>query len=126
VDAIEFLMVGAAAVGVCTAAILKGPQVFGRIVRQMDRWLDAHGCGAVEDVQGLAIRRWQERPHRVTPVPPTLDDDACTGCGLCETSCVYGAIRMVGERAALTRETCTGCGLCVTRCPVRALEFGGE
>ncbi len=123
VDAVEFLMVGASAVGVCTAAILKGPQVFGRIARELDGWLDAHGYASVEEVRGLAIRRWQEREFRTTHVPPSLDVAACTGCGLCETGCVYGAIRVVDKKAVLDPERCAGCGLCVTRCPVRALAL---
>ncbi len=120
-DAIEFLMVGASAVGVCTAAILKGPQVFGRIAREVGEWLDAHSYASVEEVRGLAIRRWREREFRTARVPPSLDAETCTGCGLCETGCVYGAIRVVEKKAVLAPERCAGCGLCVTRCPVRAL-----
>jgi len=122
-DAIEFLMVGASAVGVCTAAILKGPSIYGKIVRQIDEWLDAHGYASAEDVRGLAIRRWQERTFRTAHVPPTLDVDTCTGCGLCETSCVYDAIHVVDNKAQLVPEKCYGCGLCVTRCPVQALSI---
>jgi dihydroorotate dehydrogenase subfamily 1 len=122
-DAIEFLMVGASAVGVCTAAILKGPSVFGKIAREVDAWLDAHDYASVEDVRGLAIRRWQEREFRTTHVPPVLDVATCTGCGLCEASCVYDAIHVVDDKARLTPEACYGCGLCVTRCPVRALSL---
>ena len=124
-DAIEFFMVGACAVGVCTAAILKGPQVFGRIARQIEKWLDEHGYASVDEVRGLAIRRWEGRAFRTAHVPPMLDVDACTGCRLCETSCVYDAIRVdvMDKKAILTPERCYGCGLCVTRCPVRALAI---
>jgi len=126
-DAIEFFMVGASAVGVCTAAILKGPQVFGKIVRGIEKWLDEHGYGSVEQVRGLAIRRWEEREFRTAHLPPKLDLEACTGCGLCEASCVYDAIHVVdegaGSLATITPEKCCGCGLCVTRCPVRALSL---
>jgi dihydroorotate dehydrogenase (NAD+) catalytic subunit len=122
-DAIEFLMVGASAVGVCTAAILKGPQVFGKIARGLGTWMDEHGYASIDDVRGLAIRRWQERPHRSTHIPPTLDMDACTGCGLCESSCVYDAIHVIDKKAVLAEARCYGCGLCVTRCPVKALKI---
>jgi len=122
-DAVEFFMVGASAVGVCTAAILKGPAVFGQIVAQIGEWLDEHGYPSVEAVRGLAIRRWQERAFRTTPVPPRLDVEACTGCGLCEASCVYDAIHLVDGKAVLAAEKCAGCGLCATRCPVRALAM---
>ncbi|HEM62058.1 MAG TPA: 4Fe-4S dicluster domain-containing protein [Chloroflexi bacterium] len=123
IDAIEMFMVGASAVQVCTAAILKGPAVLGKIAREMDAWLDDHGYASVADVQGLTIRRVRERAYRTTHLPPSLDRDLCTGCGLCETSCVYHAIAVVDGLAELDQDLCQGCGLCVTRCPVGALEM---
>jgi dihydroorotate dehydrogenase (NAD+) catalytic subunit len=122
-DAVEFFMVGASAVGVCTAAIVKGPAVFGKIVREIERWLEEHGYASVKEVHRLAIRRWEERAYRTTHIPPVLDVDTCTGCGLCEASCVYDAIYLVNKKAVLAAEKCYGCGLCVTRCPVRALAI---
>lgn len=122
-DAIEFFMVGASAVGVCTAAILRGPQVLGKIARDMAKWLDKHGYESVEEVRGLAIRQWEERVYRTVHVPPELNVEACIGCGRCEASCVYDAIHVAGEKAVLTPEKCYGCGLCVTRCPVQALAI---
>ena len=123
IDAIEMFMVGASAVQVCTAAILKGPGVLGKIASEMDAWLDDHGYASISDVQGQTIRRVRERAYRTTHLPPSLDHDLCTGCGLCETSCVYHAIAVVDGLAELDEDLCQGCGLCVTRCPVRALEM---
>ncbi|NLE43424.1 MAG: 4Fe-4S binding protein [Chloroflexi bacterium] len=123
VDAIEFLMVGASAVGVCTAAILRGPQVFGKIVAEMNAWLDSHGYASIAEIRGLALRHLDERAFRTSHVPPDLDVETCTGCGRCEVSCVYDAIHVVSKKAVLSRERCAGCGLCVTRCPVRALTL---
>jgi dihydroorotate dehydrogenase (NAD+) catalytic subunit len=53
-DAIEFIMAGAWAVGICTAAIMRGHQVYGEIARDMGRWLDAHGYASINDIRGLA------------------------------------------------------------------------
>lgn len=122
-DAIEFLMVGASAVGICTAAIVKGPEIFGKIAEGIGKWLDEHSYDSLEEVQGLAIRRWEEWSYRTAHVPPTVDRETCTGCGLCETSCVYDALHVIDDKAVLTPEKCYGCGLCVTRCPVRAISL---
>ncbi len=122
-DAIEMFMVGASAVQVCTAAILKGPTVFGKIAREMEEWLDERGYASVNEVKGLTITKLRERGYRTTHLAPALDEELCTGCGLCETSCVYQAIAVVDGRAELDQDLCQGCGLCVTRCPVRALEM---
>jgi dihydroorotate dehydrogenase len=60
-DAIEFIMAGAHAVEVCTAAILEGQTVYGRIASEMDKWLDAHGYYSVEDVRGLGLKHLTEK-----------------------------------------------------------------
>jgi ferredoxin len=88
----------------------------------MGEWLDEHGYSSLEEIRGLAIRRLHEKEYRTYAVPPKLDIERCTGCGLCEASCVYGAIE-VEEKAMLSPELCEGCGLCVTRCHLRALEM---
>ncbi len=122
-DALEMFMVGASAVQICTAAILRGPGIFGKIVREMDQWLDDHGYASVNDVKGLTIRKLRAREYRTNHLPPRLYEDLCTACGLCETSCVYHAIAVLDGKARLDEDLCQGCGLCTTRCPTRALEM---
>jgi len=123
VDAIEMMMVGASAVQVCTAAILKGPTLFGKIASEMDAWLEDHGYRSVSEIKGLTLRRLEDRRLRTSALPPSLDVEACTGCRLCEISCVYGAIHVVDKKAVLDTSLCTACGLCVTRCRPGALRL---
>lgn len=118
IDAIEMLMAGASAVQVCTAAILRGRGVFGKIAREVGTWLDAHGYASVAEIRGLTLRR--AVPEQVMG-PPLLDLDLCNGCGLCELSCATDAIHVVGGKAQLDEERCGLCGLCVTRCRPGAL-----
>ena len=122
-DAIEMMMVGASAVQVCTAAILRGPGVFGKIASEMDSWLGDHGYSSVSEIKGLTLARLKGRIPRSSALPPSLDEDACTGCGLCELSCVYEAIHVVDKKAVLDQGLCAGCGLCVTRCRPGALRM---
>ncbi|MEW6231983.1 MAG: diguanylate cyclase [Chloroflexota bacterium] len=124
-DAIEMIMAGAWAVQACTAAILKGPKVFGQIAGEMARWLDEHDYSSPGEIRGLAIRRFQERRCTTEAVPPEYDVEKCTGCRLCEISCVYDAIVVVDHKARLNAELCFGCGLCVTRCRPGALRYTG-
>jgi heterodisulfide reductase subunit A-like polyferredoxin len=117
-DAIEFMMAGASAVQVCTAAITKGPEVFGKIAREMDAWLDLHGYASARDVIGLALT--QNPPLMVNP--PAVMVEKCNGCGLCVTSCVYGALSVVEKKIQVNESLCTRCGLCISRCPSLALQ----
>ena len=129
-DVVEFLMAGASAVQVCTAAILQGPQVFGKITGELNDWMDAHGQLSAAQLQGTH-RRVQGRTVRTQHLPPALTTNLCIGCEICPTSCVYGALEMVGERKTpgykvrVIAERCWGCGICATRCPTRALRIEG-
>jgi dihydroorotate dehydrogenase subfamily 1 len=119
-DAVELMMAGAVAVQVCTAAILRGPGVFGKIAAELDAWLDAHDYAAAREITGRSLTRgWPPGP----PEAPFIDSDACNDCGICTTSCVYGAIHVVDGRVALEGETCARCGLCVTRCRRGAIHW---
>jgi dihydroorotate dehydrogenase (NAD+) catalytic subunit len=62
-DAIEFVMAGAVAVGICTAAIMRGNHAYGEVARQMDQWLDAHGYASINDIRGLAHRGGRSEPR---------------------------------------------------------------
>ncbi len=121
-DVAEMFMAGASAVQVCTAAILQGPQVYGKIVKELEEFLDSHGYTSVEEIKGLTIRKMSARTYRTSPVVPVVDENLCKMCGVCETSCVYGAISRA-NRLIIDAEKCFGCRLCVTRCKHQALNM---
>ncbi len=130
-DVVEYLMAGASAVQVCTAAVLQGPQVFARIGHELQAWMDGHGWLSASDLSGYAVRQMAGRQVRTKHLPPQLTVELCIGCEICPTSCVYSALEMVGERKTpaykvrVIEERCWGCGLCATRCPTRALAIEG-
>lgn len=121
-DVAEMFMAGASAVQICTEGILKGPGVYGKIVREFDEFLDSHGYDDVNEIKGLTHRRMADRVFRTTAVAPVVDQKSCNLCGLCETSCPYQAISRSDE-LVIDGEKCFGCGLCVSRCPKKALTL---
>ena len=44
----------------------------------------------------------------------------CTGCGLCQAGCPFGAIEMTNGRPEMNA-ACRVCGLCVKACPQQAI-----
>ena len=44
----------------------------------------------------------------------------CTGCGLCQSNCPFGAIDMVNGKPELNA-ACKVCGICVKNCPEKAI-----
>jgi heterodisulfide reductase subunit A-like polyferredoxin len=62
-----------------------------------------------------------------------VNKDLCSGCGICETTCPYGAIEMVTELkdgkevkvSHVIEGVCKGCGSCTAACPSGAIEQKG-
>ena len=53
-----------------------------------------------------------------------IDEEKCTGCGICANACHEGAIEMVNGKAKLVRENfCDGFGDCLPSCPTGAITF---
>ena len=55
-------------------------------------------------------------------MPAIVDEEKCTGCGICEDTCSVGAIKVDGEKAHVGDE-CTECGDCVNECPSEAITL---
>ena len=51
-----------------------------------------------------------------------IDEDACTGCGLCIPNCPEGALQIIDNKARLVSDLfCDGLGACIGYCPEDAI-----
>jgi len=57
----------------------------------------------------------------------SVDEDICSGCGICEALCPYGAVTVDDkEKVARVNEAlCKGCGTCCAACPSGAAQQRG-
>jgi dihydroorotate dehydrogenase subfamily 1 len=109
IDAAEFLMCGASAVEVCTAALYWGPNIYGKIAKELEDFVKQSDYA---DIEELKARNELQKPE-IT--------ESCTACMICERSCPSRAIRIEKRGKGTITDSCTRCGLCITICPVRAI-----
>jgi len=57
------------------------------------------------------------------PIIARVNTDLCSGCGVCESICPYGAIKVINKVAEVNEVLCEGCGACAAACPVGAIQL---
>ncbi|MBU0573367.1 MAG: 4Fe-4S binding protein [Candidatus Margulisiibacteriota bacterium] len=53
---------------------------------------------------------------------PVVDQETCTGCGICVDTCPVQAIEMIDGKARIDQDKCTDCKACIDACPVQAIK----
>lgn len=123
-DALEMLMVGATAVGVCSAPILGGLKTFARLNSELNRTLDTFGYASPAAARGVALPNLvdkEEKGRLVFEHSPEL----CKQCRMCVNVCPYGARTLADKQMGLDPEQCRYCSLCASVCPTGALGVTG-
>lgn len=52
----------------------------------------------------------------------TIDQNSCTGCGLCVSDCIVNDIELTNGKALPHNQNCFKCGHCIAICPHKAVE----
>lgn len=54
----------------------------------------------------------------------TIDEERCTGCGLCIPNCPEGALQIIDDKARIVSDLfCDGLGACIGHCPEGAISI---
>ena len=59
-----------------------------------------------------------------SPTTAAVDEETCVGCGYCERTCAYEAVKVDLRRrkAVVNAALCEGCGACAVACPSGAMS----
>jgi len=115
-DVLEFLVSGAAAVQMLSAALLKGKDLYAKIIADLPAALARYRFSSVAGAAATTLAA----PVSYEPSVPVFVPARCTKCSLCVKVCPYYAITLK-DRIVIDPDKCFGCGLCISKCPTKAL-----
>ena len=134
-DAVEFLLMGAGNVQVCTAVMHYGYRIVEDMIQGLSDYMDDKGFRSVMEITGKAVPNftdWGSLDQKYSLVAE-IHEEHCIGCNLCVVACDDGGhqciamskeFRTSGPGAGHTRRApkvdeheCVGCNLCMLVCP---------
>lgn len=124
-DVVEYLMVGATAVQVCTAVMWNGFRLGSTLYKGLTDFMELKSYKSIADFRGLSLK-YLSLPHEDVKAVADIDLEKCNLCMRCYTACnegSYGAIMKEEESLAIDINKCDGCGLCRVVCPVGAITL---
>jgi len=126
-DAVEFILLGASSVQVCTAVMHYGFGIIREMVAGLNQYMDEKGFVTLDDFRGKALQNilhWEDLNLKYKVVA-NIHEDKCIECQLCYTACEDGAHQAIGlkenpadRKPFIIEENCVGCNLCSLVCPV--------
>ncbi|HLI96062.1 MAG TPA: NAD-dependent dihydropyrimidine dehydrogenase subunit PreA [Candidatus Baltobacteraceae bacterium] len=126
-DAVEFLLLGAMNVQVCTAVMHHGFRIADDLVDGLSNYLDGRGLRSVSEIVGAAqdrITTW-ENLNLNYKIVARIDQNTCIRCNKCYIACEDAAHQCIDRVAqngsamlVVDEERCVGCNLCQMVCPV--------
>jgi len=126
-DAVEFILLGAGSVQVCTAVMHYGFGIVREMISGVEQFMLDKGYNTIDDFKGKALPNVTEWKHLNLKhkVIAEINKDKCVGCELCYIACDDGAHQAIrlpnnnGNRIPeIIEENCVGCNLCSLVCPV--------
>jgi dihydropyrimidine dehydrogenase (NAD+) subunit PreA len=127
-DAVEFMLMGATGVQICTAAMHHGFRIVEDMIEGLNHYLDQKGISSVSDIIGKSVPRYMDWGNLDLNynIVAKINTDVCINCNKCHIACedtAHQCIEMLtdahGKSFLKVREhDCVGCNLCSIVCPV--------
>jgi dihydropyrimidine dehydrogenase (NAD+) subunit PreA len=127
-DAVEFMLMGATGVQICTAAMHHGFRIVEDMIEGLSHYLDGKGIKSVSEIIGKSVPKYSDWGNLDLNynIVAKINTDVCINCNKCHIACEdtsHQCIdRLTDENGKgylkVREEDCVGCNLCSIVCPV--------
>jgi dihydropyrimidine dehydrogenase (NAD+) subunit PreA len=127
-DAVEFMLMGATTVQVCTAVMHHGFRIVEDMIDGLNNYLDDRGIPSASALIGKSVQRmttWENLNLQYKLIA-RVDQDKCIHCNKCWVACEDAAHQCIDKvvqpdgsiNLVVDEGECVGCNLCYMVCPV--------
>jgi len=127
-DAVEFILMGATGVQVCTAVMHHGFRIVEDMIEGLNHYLDEKGIASVMDLVGKCVPNYSDWGNLDLnyQVAARINQDVCIQCNKCYIACEDASHQCIDRLTdddgktylKVREEDCVGCNLCSIVCPV--------
>lgn len=127
-DAVEYMLMGATGVQVCTAAMHHGFSIVEDMIDGLNNYLDDKGIPSAMEIVGKSVDRFTDWGNLDLNyhIVARINNDVCINCNKCHIACEdasHQCIDMLTDENGVDylqvrEEDCVGCNLCSIVCPV--------
>ncbi|MGM0420962.1 MAG: 4Fe-4S binding protein [Bacillota bacterium] len=121
-DAVEMMMVGADAVGVCSTLIIHGSDHLLNLQDNLIEFLNNNNYKHVSELTGLS-NKYLNQKEKQEIFTFNYIVEKCIDCQKCVLGCSYNARKLEDKKMELDNDLCRYCGFCASVCPTGALEI---
>jgi dihydropyrimidine dehydrogenase (NAD+) subunit PreA len=129
-DAVEFMLIGASCVQVCTAAITYGINIIEDLKDGLNNYLKKHKFKSVSNIIGKSkdkIVRFSELALHPKQVSVINKSKCITNCQQCYVVCRAAGFNAItldeAQKPSVNISLCKGCGLCISVCHFNAIRM---
>ena len=128
-DALEFILLGATSVQVCTAVMHYGFRIIEDLTEGMINWMEEKGFSSLDQVRGKSLLSISDfgNLNLLYKTVACIDESKCIHCNLCHIACEDSAHQCIDLVAVngytqprVREDDCVGCRLCFIVCPVES------
>lgn len=128
-DAVEFILLGASTVQICTEVMLNGYEIINNLQNGLSEYLKKHKINSISDIKGnslVHIKPYAGLDNSVKATP-VFEYSKCIKCRKCVKTCFESGYQAITTSNSgfpdVNMEKCSGCGLCKIICPVKCIEL---